>query len=456
MSFLQWMAVLGILLLLMALASTYVRWLPVTTSVLYLGFGLLIGQLGIGLWQIEFQDIASWMEHLTEVGVLVSLFVSGLKLRLRFGHPAWVGAYLLAGPVMLLCIGGVTLVAHFLLGLPLGLALLIGAVLAPTDPVLASLVQVSSSRDCDRVRYGLTGEAGFNDGVAFPFVVFALLFIEYDGLDSTWLDSWFIHRLLWAVPAGLLLGFGLGRLVGRLAIYLRARHGDTSMSPNDFLALALIALSYVFAEVIGAWGFLATFAAGVGLRHAEMIATVGSPTPAEAMVSHELPRLPSEGDSQDGTRARFAEPTMAAGVMVGDILSFGHLLERALEVLLVTILGVVVAAHWDWRGLLLGALLFGAIRPLAVWLMLPGALVNPRQRLLLGWFGIRGIGSLYYLSYALTHGLPEALAADAIGLVLSVVALSILVHGISTQPLLARYERRNGRAARNEQQGGDG
>nr|WP_298140929.1 sodium:proton antiporter [uncultured Pseudomonas sp.] len=440
MNFLQWMAVLGTLLLLMALASAYVRWLPVTTSVLYLGFGVVIGQLGIGLWQIEFQDIVGWMEHLTEVAVLVSLFVGGLKLRLRFAHPAWSGAYLLAGPVMLLCIAGVTAVAHYLLAMPLGLALLIGAVLAPTDPVLASLVQVSSSRDCDRVRYGLTGEAGFNDGVAFPFVVFALLFIEYDGLSSTWLDSWFIHRLLWAVPAGLLVGFGLGRLVGRLAIYLRARHGDTAMSPNDFLALALIALSYVFAELIGAWGFLAAFAAGVGLRHAELAS--GSTMPAEEMVSHKLPHLRGEDECGDSGRVIVADPTAAAGLLVGDILSFGNVLERALEVLLVTILGVVLAAHWDWRALLLGGLLFGVIRPLAVWLLLRGGLVSHGQRWLLGWFGIRGIGSLYYLSYALTHGLPEAMLDDAVGLVLSVVALSILVHGVSTQPLLARYERR--------------
>jgi NhaP-type Na+/H+ or K+/H+ antiporter len=447
MSFLEWMAVLGILLLLMALASTYVRWLPVTTSVLYLAFGLLIGQLGIGLWEVQFDYIASWMEHLTEVAVLVSLFVSGLKLRLHFRHPAWIGAYLLAGPVMLLCIGGVALVGYYLLDLPLGLALLIGAVLAPTDPVLASLVQVSSATDADRVRFGLTGEAGFNDGMAFPFVVFALLFIGYEGQTHQWLDNWFVQRLLWAVPAGLLVGFALGHLVGRLAIYLRARHGDTTVSPNDFLALALIALSYVCAELIGAWGFLSTFAAGVGLRHAE-IAIAGSRIPAE----HKVARKSGEGDVGS---AKAADPATVAGVMVGDILSFGHVLERALEVLLVTILGVVVAVHWDWRALVLGGLLFCVIRPLAVWLVLRGGLVSPGQRLLLGWFGIRGIGSLYYLSYALSHGLPETMTDDAIGLTLSVVALSILVHGISTQPLLARYERRHGRAARKKQQGGE-
>ncbi len=88
MSFFEWMAVLGILLLILALASAYLRWLPVTTSLIYLGFGLLIGQLGVGLWEMEFLHIASWMEHLTEIAVLVSLFVSGLKLRMPLRHPA--------------------------------------------------------------------------------------------------------------------------------------------------------------------------------------------------------------------------------------------------------------------------------------------------------------------------------------------------------------------------------
>ena len=88
MNFLEWMAVLGVLLLILALASAFLRWLPITTSLIYLGFGVLIGQLGIGLWEMEFLHIAGWMEHLTEVAVLVSLFVSGLKLRMPLRHPA--------------------------------------------------------------------------------------------------------------------------------------------------------------------------------------------------------------------------------------------------------------------------------------------------------------------------------------------------------------------------------
>lgn len=149
MNFLEWMAVLGVLLLILALASAFLRWLPITTSLICLGFGVLIGQLGIGLWEMEFLHIAGWMEHLTEVAVLVSLFVSGLKLRMPLRHPAWKSAYVLAGPVMLACIGGVTLLCHYVFGLSWGVAVLIGAILAPTDPVLASL---GAGQRCPRQR----------------------------------------------------------------------------------------------------------------------------------------------------------------------------------------------------------------------------------------------------------------------------------------------------------------
>lgn len=449
MNFLEWMAVLGVLLLILALASAFLRWLPITTSLIYLGFGVLIGQLGIGLWEMEFLHIAGWMEHLTEVAVLVSLFVSGLKLRMPLRHPAWKSAYVLAGPVMLACIGGVTLLCHYVFGLSWGVAVLIGAILAPTDPVLASLVQVNDARDSDRLRYGLSGEAGFNDGTAFPFVVFGLMLIAQGQLEADWVGEWALHRLLWAVPAGLLIGFLLGKLVGRVAIYLRARHTDTAMSPNDSLALALIALAYVGAELAGAWGFLAVFAAGLGLRHAEIAAADDSETPSEELINDAVPHL-SEGGLAPRVlpldERQLGQPRVAAGVLMGDVLAFGGQLERSLEVLLVTMLGVLVSVHWDWRAVPLGLALFLLIRPLSVLLLMPRRYLDRGQCLTAGWFGIRGIGSLYYLSYAVTHGLLPDEAQTIIGLVLSVVALSIVLHGLSTQPLLRRYERSRGAA----------
>jgi len=449
MNFLEWMAVLGVLLLILALASAFLRWLPITTSLIYLGFGVLIGQLGIGLWEMEFLHIAGWMEHLTEVAVLVSLFVSGLKLRMPLRHPAWKSAYVLAGPVMLACIGGVTLLCHYVFGLSWGVAVLIGAILAPTDPVLASLVQVNDARDSDRLRYGLSGEAGFNDGTAFPFVVFGLMLIAQGQLEADWVGEWALHRLLWAVPAGLLIGFLLGKLVGRVAIYLRARHTDTAISPNDSLALALIALAYVGAELAGAWGFLAVFAAGLGLRHAEIAAADDSATPSEELINDAVPHLAEGGLAPRALSLddrQLGQPRVAAGVLMGDVLAFGGQLERSLEVLLVTMLGVLVSVHWDWRAVPLGLALFLLIRPLSVMLLMPRRYLDRGQCLTAGWFGIRGIGSLYYLSYAVTHGLLPDEAQTIIGLVLSVVALSIVLHGLSTQPLLRRYERSRGAA----------
>jgi NhaP-type Na+/H+ or K+/H+ antiporter len=140
------------------------------------------------------------------------------------------------------------------------------------------------------------------------------------------------------------------------------------------------------------------------------------------------------------------EPAVAAGVLVAETLSFGDTLERLLEVLLVVLVGVCLARHWDLRAVPLALALFGVIRPVSTVLLLAQTPTTPMQRGLMGWFGIRGVGSLYYLSYALSHGVAGQAAADASGLTVSVVALSILIHGATAQPVLTRYERALSRA----------
>ena len=449
MSFLGWMAFAGVVLLLMALSSAYRRNLPVSTSAIYLAIGVAIGPLGAGWLRIDFRGEAIWLERLTEVAVVVALFVGGLKLRLPLRDPAWIAAFRLAGPVMLASIAGVALCAHLLLGLDPAAAILLGAVLAPTDPVLANAVKVDSAADRDRMRYGLSGEAGLNDGAAFPFVVLALLWAEHGGLGA-WIGGWALHRLVWAVPAGLLLGFGLGRAVGRYAITLRSRQQDTG-APSDFLALALIALSYVGAEAIGAWGFLATFAAGVGLRHAELHISRESPHPEHAATpaaparttgEHVAAHPPPEhlvGAKVEAEELR--EPAVAAGVLVAETISFGDTVERILEVLLVVLVGVCLSSHWSLRAVPLALLLVVVIRPLATRILLAGSPTTVVQRHLMGWFGVRGIGSLYYLSYALNHGVTGATAAELANVTISTVALSILLHGTSARPILGWYER---------------
>jgi sodium/hydrogen antiporter len=156
---------------------------------------------------------------------------------------------------------------------------------------------------------------------------------------------------------------------------------------------------------------------------------IGPHRPAENLVAAQV------------TADDLQEPTVAAGVLLAETLSFGDTLERRLEVLLVILVGVCLARHWDLRAVPLALALFVVIRPVSTVLLLAHTPTTPIQRRLMGWFGIRGIGSLYYLSYALSHGVSGHAAADASSLTVSVVALSVLLHGAMAQPLLSRYER---------------
>jgi NhaP-type Na+/H+ or K+/H+ antiporter len=438
MGFYGWVAFAGGLLMLMALSSAWIRRLPISTAMIYLAVGVALGPWGFDLIHIDPLQSAESLLRLTEIGVAFSLFIGGLKLRLSIQDPAWRAAYWLAGPVMVASIAGVALAAWLLLGVAPWFALLLGAVLAPTDPVLASAVSVNDAADEDRLRYGLSGEAGLNDGTAFPFVFLALAWREH-GEPGPWLWEWAAHRLLWGVPVALGLGFLAGHVVGRLAIELRTRQRDTG-APSDLLALALIALAYVATEMIGALAFLAAFAAGVGLRRAEMHVVSESPhpeiedsaedhPPAEELVGPQV----KEEDMQ--------EPAVAAGVLVAETLSFGATAERILEVMLVMTVGVAVGFSWDSRGLLLAGALILLIRPAAVLLLLWRTPTTRSQRSMMAMFGVRGIGSVFYVAFAATHGLTSEEATLLAGLVAPVVAASIVLHGATAQWALTRYER---------------
>lgn len=439
-SFLGWTVVAGALLLGIALSNSYLRRLPISTSALYLGVGAALSPLWGGWLRVEIAPESSWFEYLTQVAVIVSLFIGGLKMRLPFNADAWRAVPRLAGPVMLLTIAGLACFAHFVLHLEPAVALLLSAVLAPTDPVLASAVSVTEAADHDRMRYGLSGEAGLNDGMAFPFVVLAVAWVEHGGAGM-WLAEWALVRVLWAAPVALVLGYAMGSGVGRLAVSMRTR--DQVGAPSDFLALALIALSYAAAEFIHAWGFLAVFAAGVGLRRAELTIVRCAPHPAAAEhCDPESEHPPAEDLVAPKAHAQGADqPAVAVGAVVGETLSFGSTAERLLELTLVVLVGAALANHWDVRAIWVALFLFFVLRPLATQLLLVRTPTTTNQRWLMGWFGVRGIGSLYYAAYALTHGPERQGFNEMTDLAVSVVAISIVLHGISAQPLLALYER---------------
>ena len=427
-----WFVIVGLLFVGMALARSVVRRLPLSTALLYLAAGAALGPHGVGLLDVDVYEQSEVWERVTEVAVLVSLFAAGLKLRVPFSDGRWVLPVRLATVSMMVTVGLVALVGVGAMGLSWGSAVLLGAILAPTDPVLASDVQVTHATDRDRLRFGLTGEAGLNDGTAFPFVMLGLGLLGLHDLGAGgW--RWLAVDVVWAVAAGLGTGAVLGTLVGRLVLYLRKEHRE-AVGLDDFLALGLIALAYGAALLLKGYGFLAVFAAGLALRRIEMRAADGEEPPDDVQVA---------AASADAEKLA-TDPEKAPAYMAQAALGFTEQLERIGELAVVLLLGGMIT--WSFlpaSALWFIPLLFLVIRPAAVFVGLLGSRTTRTQRRLIAWFGIRGIGSVYYLTYAMQHGLPEELARTLASLVLATVAVSAAVHGISVTPLMNRYAKKN-------------
>ncbi|MGZ8898906.1 MAG: cation:proton antiporter [Limisphaerales bacterium] len=427
MKFEGWYLMLGGLMLLIAFLDTFVRRLPVTTSIVYLLVGVALGPFGFHLIRIDPVGDSAFLERVTEMAVIISLFTAGLKLRSPLRHRRWKLPVRLAFVSMVLTVVMISAVGVMLLDLPLGAAILLGAVLAPTDPVLASDVQMEHPGDRDRLRFSLTGEAGLNDGTAFPFVMLGLGFLGLHEMGTAgW--RWFSVDLFWAVGGGLGIGWVLGLLTGRFVVALRNRHEET-MGRDEFIALGLIGFSYGLAILAHAYGFLAVFAAGLALRQYEL----------RSSGARDLPAKPEEGAEDSG---QIDDPGKTPIYVAGGVLGANEQLERIMEIALVLIVGGMLSSRYvTFEVLWFAPLLFLVIRPVAVLLGTVGSRATKTQKILLSWFGIRGIGSVYYLMYAIQHELPQDIAARLSGIVLSLVALSIVVHGVSVSPIMKRYNR---------------
>jgi NhaP-type Na+/H+ or K+/H+ antiporter len=430
-----WFLIVGALLVGMAAASTVVRRLPLTTALLYLAVGVALGPAGAGLIAVDPIANAALLERLTEVAVLVSLFAAGLKLRRALGDHRWRLPLRLATLSMAITVGLVTLLGVYALGLPLGAAVLLGAILAPTDPVLASDVQVEHPTDQDRLRFALTGEAGLNDGAAFPFVMLGLGLLGHHALGAYgW--RWVAVDVVWATAVGLGVGWALAWGVSHVVLWLRREHRE-AVGLDDLLALGLIALAYGAALLVKGYGFLAVFAAGLALRREERRTTA-----AHAGREAPPPDVHAAAQQAGDADAIATAPETAPAYMAQAALGFTEQLERLTEVGVVLLLGGMLtprtlAADVWW----FAPVLFLVVRPLAVQVGAPMGGAPPIQRRLAMWFGIRGIGSIYYLSYAIVHGVAGPVAERLVALVFTTVAASVLVHGISVTPLMRRYAR---------------
>ncbi|HEV7298985.1 MAG TPA: cation:proton antiporter [Tepidisphaeraceae bacterium] len=456
MRFELWYLIVGLVLTAIALGDSTLRRLPLTQTILFLLVGLLLGPwIGLGAIDIEPLEWSHLLERLAEVGVIVSLFGAGMKFRSPLWSRDWILPLGLASLAMVMTVAGIAAMGYFFLGLPIGPAVLLGAVLAPTDPVLASEVQIEHAADRDRVRLGLTGEAGLNDGTAFPFVMLGLGLTGLHELGAYgW--KWFTIDLVWMIAGGLAIGGILGTLVGHLILYLR-RHRQESVGTDDYLALGLLALSYGVALELHTYGFLAAFAAGVAIRRVEARDAIGTPNepPGEANV-HRAEGEETSADEKmhiDPAAARTGQPAatdpeQAAPFMATMMLSFVEKLERAAEVALVILLGgMLTRTTLSWHGLWFIPAVLLVLRPLAVYVTTSRMPMRPSQRRLIAWFGIRGIGSIYYLMYGINHGLSPDHATLLTAIVFTTIAVSITVHGISVTPLMTRYDDRRQRRA---------
>ncbi|HEX6888405.1 MAG TPA: cation:proton antiporter [Candidatus Nanopelagicales bacterium] len=348
------------------------------------------------------------VEHATELCVIVSLMGVGLALDRPLTWRGWGSTWRLLGIAMPVSIGLAAL-GGWALGLAPATALLLGAVLAPTDPVLASDVQVgeptSDPGSEDEIRFALTSEAGLNDGLAFPFVHAALLLVAAGSL--AWVPGWAAWQLVGKVLLGVAVGVAVGRLFARLAFAAPIDELRFAETADAVVVLAAVFLSYGVAELVGGYGFLAVFAAGMALR----------------------------GWARDHDFHRTSHVF---------ITRFERMLTMGLLVLLGYAVGDGLLAGLTWPMAMFAVLSVLLLRPLAGGLAMLGAPVPATDRRAIATFGVKGIGSFYYLAYAL--GQAQFPNSEVLWPTVTLAVLtSVVVHGLSATPVLRRIDQRMGR-----------
>ncbi|CAD9221860.1 NhaP-type Na+/H+ and K+/H+ antiporters [Burkholderia cenocepacia] len=429
-----WYLIIGAVLLGMGVVTSALRHLPCSSAMIYLVLGIALGPAGAGLLHLDLERDGQLLREIVEVALLVSLFAIGLRLRVPLSDKLWLVPCRLGLLAMIVTVPLLAACAVLALGLGWGPALLLAAILAPTDPVLAHDVQVHDPGDRDLVRFALSGEGGMNDGIALPFALAGLALCGAPGATHGIppLSGTFTLVALWGIAGAAAIGGGLGWATTKTIGWLRTRHAQ-ALGLEGFFALALIVLSFGAAQLAHTFGFIATFAAGVAMRRVEHRAS-GDRPPREVI---------GQIDSEDVV-ATEKHPEKAHAFMAESVLGFTIELERIAEAIVMTMIGSVLSTLpgplLTWGAVALAAVLFVAVRPLAVLITLAGSRATHAQRRLMAWFGIRGIGSFYYLLFALEHGPSEAVRPLAAP-VLAVVSASVVAHGISATPLMNWYYR---------------
>ena len=399
-------AILGAAVLPLLLAGR-----PLSFPIVYVALGMAVFALPLRLPTADPLAEGDVVERMTELAVIVSLMGAGLKIDRTIGWASWRTTRRLLVLAMPLTIAGVAILGWWAAGLAPAAALLLGAVLAPTDPVLAADVQVGppGGEAEDEVRFGLTSEAGLNDGLAFPFTNAAIAMAAAGSAGvGSWLGGWVLDDVLLKLGIGLTVGLAGGRAVGAVLFRLPTTR-RIAESTEGFVSLATTLLVYGVAELCHGYGFVAVFVAAYVLRHHE-----------RDHEYHEVLHASSES------------------------------IERLVSAALLVLLGGAVVdgalAPLTLRGAALGLAVVLLVRPIAGWLALLRTTMPQSERWALAFFGIRGIGSVYYLAQALNEA--EFADADQLwAIVAFVILVSVLVHGVSAAPLMKRVDARREEAS---------
>ncbi len=402
---LGWLVLAGLALIALTTLPRVLHARPLSVPIVYLAAGYLLFALVPeldGPRPIDRAFDAMIIEYITEFVVIVSLVGAGLRIERRPGFIEWNSVWRLLGITMIVSVVAVGLAGWWLAGLAIAPAILLAGVLAPTDPVLASEVQVPSpdhDDERDEIRFTLTAEAGLNDGLAFPVIHLALA-VTAAGFGASF-AGWFARDVVAAIAIGVLVGWLLGRLLNRFGqVTGEFLRNETS---EGLFSLGMTLLVYGVAEVVGGYGFLAVFVAAL---------VRGSADAEYRRQSHEF--------------VQQIESVVMAIVLIG----FGALLSEGLLDDL-TVGGAVV-----------GLLLVLVIRPLFGYAALLGRPLPHGERLAIGFFGIRGMGSLYYLAYATTHGDFGFAIGEVWAITGFAVLVSIVLHGVTASPMMTYFDRR--------------
>lgn len=399
---------------------------PLSFPIVYVSLGIVLFAVVPGATALDPIERPHLTERLTELVVIVSLMGAGLKLDRPFSLRGWSATWRLVGIALPLTAGVMAVLTWNVLGILPATAILLGAVVAPTDPVLASGIESGAplteleeeqapQHRWGTIRFALTSEAGVNDGLAFPITNLAIAVAGATLVEGSWLIDWFLVDVLYKLGAGLLLGYVIGQLMARILFRLPASEsiadvlgrGEEVMAGVESLATTLIA--YAVTEILGGYGFIAVFVAALTLRHFEW--------------EHDY---------------------------YVELHDFAVVVERLLMATVLVLFGGAIAggllAPLTWLEGLIGMALLLVVRPVTGILSFLGTDAPWPDRVVIATFGIRGVGSFYYLSYALAESSfreRELLVAaeELWAFVGFVVLMSIVLHGISSSPLMSAVDR---------------